>query len=154
MIGEERERGYSLTEGGYYFAISNYFDLSLKGNLYANGSWMTTAQTNYNKLYKYNGNFLFSYANNITGHKGLDDYSQSTNYRLGWNFNQDVKSTPGSRFSASVNMSSTGYDKENSYYVTDHITTQRQSSVSYSKTWEGTPFQSFGKYEPQPECQK
>ena len=71
MIGQERERGYSLTEGGYYFAINNYFDLALKGNIYANGSWMATAQTNYNKLYKYNGNFSFSYANNISGHKGL-----------------------------------------------------------------------------------
>ena len=140
MVGEERERGYSLTEGGYYFAINNYIDLSLKGNIYANGSWMTTAQTNYNRLYKYNGNFLFSYANNINGHKGLDDYSQSTNYRLGWIFNQDTKAMPGSRFSASVNMSSSGYDKQNSYYVADHITTQRQSSVSYSKSWEGTPF--------------
>ena len=40
---------------------------------------------------------------------------------------------------ASVNMSSSGYDQNNSYNVTDHITTQRQSSVSYSKSWEGTP---------------
>jgi hypothetical protein len=37
-------------------------------------------------------------------------------------------------------MSSSGYDKTNSYQVADHVTTQRQSSVSYSKTWEGTPF--------------
>jgi hypothetical protein len=139
-IGEERERGYSLTDGGYYFAISDYFDLTVKGSIYSNGSWLATAQTNYNKLYKYNGNFLFNYANNITGHQGLDDYSQSTNYKLGWTFTQDPKSSPGSRFSASVNMSSSGYEKNNSYVVSDHVTTQKQSSVSYSKTWEGTPF--------------
>ena len=65
---------------------------------------------------------------------------KSTNYRLGWTFNQDPKASPGSRFSASVNMSSSGYDKNNSYNVADHVTTQRQSSVSYSKSWEGTPF--------------
>ncbi len=139
-IGEERARGYSLTEGGYYFAVSDYFDFLIKGNIYANGSWMATAQTNYKKLYKYNGNFSFSYANNISGHKGLNDYAESTNYRLGWIFNQDAKASPGSRFSASVNMSSSGYDKANSYTVADHITTQRQSSVSYSKSWAGTPF--------------
>jgi len=50
------------------------------------------------------------------------------------------KSFPGSRFSASVNMSSSGFDRNNSYVVADHVTTQRQSSVSYSKNWEGTPF--------------
>ena len=59
----------------------------------------------------------------LSGHKGLEDYEQSTNYRLGWTFNQDPKSSPGSRFSASVNMSSSGYDQENSYNVNDHVTT-------------------------------
>ena len=114
--------------------------MQLKEVSYSNGTWLATAQTNYNKLYKYNGNFSFSYANNITGHKGLEDYSKSTNYRLAWTFNQDPKASPGSRFSASVNMSSSGYDRNNSYNVSDHVTTQRQSSISYSKSWDGTPF--------------
>ncbi|HAM10205.1 MAG: hypothetical protein A2X04_13925 [Bacteroidetes bacterium GWF2_41_9] len=139
-FGQERERGYSFKDMGYYFAISSYMDLSIKGDVYSNGTWLANAVTNYNKLYKYNGNFNFSYANNITGHKGLEDYGQSTNYRLGWAFNQDPKSSPGSRFSASVNMSSSGYDQQNSYNVNDHVTTTRQSSISYSKSWAGTPF--------------
>lgn len=139
-IGQEQERGFSLTDGGYYFAISDYFDLSLKGNIYSNGTWMVTTQSNYARRYKFNGNFLFSYANNITGHKGLEDYSKSTNYKLGWTYSQNAKARPGSVFSANVNMSSSGYDKENSYDVEEHVTTQRQSSVSYSKSWEGTPF--------------
>ena len=139
-IGQEVARGYSLTDGGYYFAISNYFDLALRGNLYANGTWMATATSNYNKLYKYTGNFSFSYAKNISGHKGLPDYNKSSNYRLGWTYNQSAKAWPGSRFSANVNMSSSEFDRTNSYNVAEHVTTQRQSSVSYSKTWEGTPF--------------
>jgi LptD protein len=139
-IGEERLRGYSLTEGGYYFAVSDYFDLAIKGNLYSNGTWLGTAQTSYKKLYKYSGSLSFSYANNITGHKGLEDFAKNTNYKLGWTYTQDPKSSPGSRFSASVNMSSSGFDKNNSYSVTEHVTTQKQSSVSYSKSWTGTPF--------------
>jgi hypothetical protein len=139
-IGQENQRGFSLTDGGYYFAVNDYFDLTIKGNLYSNGSWMSTAQSSYRRLYKYNGSFSFSYANNVGGHKGLPDYSVSKNYRLGWMFAQDAKAAPGSRFSASVNMSSSGFDKNNSYEVTEHVTTQRQSSVSYAKTWEGTPF--------------
>jgi hypothetical protein len=138
--GEERVRGFALTEGGYYFAISDYFDLTLKGSLWANGSWLGTVQTDYKRLYKYSGNFSFSYANNISGHQGLQDYLKTNNYRLGWTFTQDAKASPGSRFSASVNMSSSGYDQSNSYNVNDHVTTTRQSSVSYSKSWDGTPF--------------
>jgi len=136
-IGEERARGFSLTEGGYYFALSDYFDLLLKGNLYSNGTWMATAQTSYNRLYKYSGNFSFSYADNKMGHKGLSDFNESKNYRVGWAYTQDAKAAPGSRLSASVNMSSSGFDRNNSYTVTEHVTTQRQSSVSYSKSWDG-----------------
>lgn len=139
-IGQENQRGYSLTDGGYYFAVSDYFDLTLKGSAYANGTWLATGQTSYRRLYKYSGNFSFSYASNKSGHKGLEDYSESSNYRLGWTYTQDPKSSPGSRFSASVNMSSSEFDRSNSYTVQEHVTTQRQSSVSYSKTWEGTPF--------------
>jgi len=138
--GEERTRGFSLTDGGYYFAINDYFDLQVKGSIYANGSWLGTAQTDYRKLYKYSGSFSFSYANNVAGHVGLSDYSKSSNYRLAWTYSQDAKSSPGSRFNASVNMSSSGYDKNNSYNVNDHVTTQRQSSISYTKSWDGTPF--------------
>jgi hypothetical protein len=138
--GEERTRGYSLTDGGYYFAVSDYFDFQIKGSIYANGSWLGTAESNYKRLYKYSGNLAFSYANNIAGHYGLSDYSKTSNYRLSWSFNQDAKASPGSRFTASVNMSSNGYDQNNSYNVNDHITTQRQSSISYSKSWDGTPF--------------
>jgi len=139
-IGQEQLRGYNLTEGGYYFAISEYFDLALRGNIYTNGTWMLTAQSNYSKKYKFDGQFMFSYANNISGHKGLKDYNKATNYKIGWTYNQSAKARPGSRFSANVNMSSSGYDKTNSYNVSEHVTTQRQSSVSYSKTWEGSPF--------------
>jgi len=136
----EEGRGYALTDGGYYFALNNYFDLTLKGNIFTNGSWLSTVATSYNKRYKYSGNFSFTYANNVNGHKGLPDYKKAANYNIGWTFNQNPKARPGSRFSASVNMSSSGFDRNNSYNLTDHITTQRQSSISYSKTWTGTPF--------------
>jgi hypothetical protein len=136
----EEGRGYALTDGGYYFAINNNFDLTLKGNMFSNGSWLLNGMTSYNKLYKYNGNFSFSFANNISGHKGLSDYTQSKNYSIGWTYSQSAKARPGSRFSASVNMSSSAFDRNNSYNLADHITTQRQSSISYSKTWDGTPF--------------
>ena len=138
--GQEARRGYFLSNGGYYFALNDYFDLKLTGTIYTNGTWMADAGTSYRLRYRFSGSFGFSYANNITSYKGLPDYAQSTNYRLNWSHSQDAKSSPGSRFSASVNMSSSGYDRENSYDVADHVTTTRQSSVSYSRNWAGTPF--------------
>jgi lipopolysaccharide assembly outer membrane protein LptD (OstA) len=138
--GQEARRGYFLSNGGYYFALTDYFDLKLTGTVYTNGTWLADAGTSYKLRYRFTGSFGFSYANNVTSYKGLPDYGSSTNYRLTWSHSQDPKSSPGSRFSASVNMSSSGYDKENSYEVADHVTTTRQSSISYSRNWAGTPF--------------
>jgi hypothetical protein len=139
-FAETQQLGYGLRDGGYYFAINDNFDLALIGDIYTNGTWMLNSATNYLKRYKYSGKFSFNYAKNIGGHKGLSDYTKASNYRLDWLYNQDSKAHPSSRFSASVNMSSSGYDKTNSYVPAEHVTTTRQSSVSYSKTWEGTPF--------------
>jgi lipopolysaccharide assembly outer membrane protein LptD (OstA) len=138
--GEERNRGFFLKEGGYYFAISDYFDLRLTGDIYANGSWRSAVATNYKVRYKFGGNFAFTYASNVTGYKGLENYSRNPNYSIRWSHSQDAKARPGSRLSASVNMSSSGFDRENSYTVNEHVTTTKSSSISYSKTWAGTPF--------------
>jgi len=132
--------GYSLQDGGYYFVLNDYLDMTLLGTIYTNGTWMLDGSSNYRRLYKYSGNFSIAYASNISGHIGLSDYSKSDNYHIVWSYNQDEKSMPGSRFSASVNMSSSGFDKENSYNISDHINSQRESSISYTKTWMGTPF--------------
>ena len=138
--GQEQERGYFLSDGGYYFAGTDYFDLALTGSIYTNGTWLGNVNSKYKLRYKFSGNFAFSYANNIDGHKGLPDYSKGRNYRISWTHSQDAKANPTSRLSANVNMSSSSYDRNNSYRPIDLTTTQRQSSVSYSKNWPGTPF--------------
>lgn len=138
--GQEQQRGYFLSDGGYYFAGTDYFDLRVTGNIYSNGTWLASAGTRYNLRYRYSGNFSYSYANNVSGHKGLPDYIKSSNYRISWSHAQDPKSNPGSRLSANVNMSSSNFDRNNTYTPLDNVTTQRQSSVSYSKSWAGTPF--------------
>lgn len=137
--GQEARRGYYLSDGGYYFAINDYFDLSLTGTAYTNGTWLANASSTYKMRYRFSGSFAFSYANNIESYKGLPDYSKTTNYHITWSHSQDSKARPGSRFSASVNMSSSGYDKNNSYNVADHVTTTRQSTINYTKSW-GTNF--------------
>jgi len=138
--GEENNRGYFLKEMGYYFAVSDYFDLRFTGDIYTNGTWRLNTATNYSKRYKFSGNFSFNYANNVSGYKGLENYAKSSNYSVRWTHTQDAKARPGTRFSASVNLSSSGFDRENSYTVQEHVNTTKQSSISYTKTWAGSPF--------------
>jgi hypothetical protein len=137
--GEENSRGFFLRDGGYYWAASQYFDLTVLGDMYSKGSWAASIGTNYKKRYKFSGKFSFEYAKNFYGERGVDEYSQMQ-YKVVWSHSQDSKANPNQTFSASVNMSSSGYDKDNSTTSEDYLTTTKSSSISYSRNFENTPF--------------
>ena len=59
------DRGIGFQNGVYYFAISDYLDLTVLGDAYSNGSWGLRTSSNYRKRYRYNGAFSFSYENLI-----------------------------------------------------------------------------------------
>ncbi len=142
--GEEENRGFFLREGGYYWAAGEYFDLALKGDIYSKGSWGTQLHSNYRKRYKFSGSLDLSYKINIYGESGLDTYQKSKQYAVTWSHSQDAKANPNRTFSASVNLSSSGYDKQNSYVGqtggNNYLQTQKSSSISYSQKFENTPF--------------
>ena len=67
---------------------------------------------------------------------------KSTNFNLRWSHNQDAKSNPNARFSASVNLGSSKYFREslNEVNSSDFLTNTLSSSISYYKNFVGTPF--------------
>lgn len=140
--GENSTQGYFLQNGGYYFAVSDYADLTLLGDIYSNGSWGMRAETNYIVKYKYSGNFNFRYENLINGLRGFPDYGKSANYNIRWSHSQDQKASPNSRFSASVNLGSSKYYREslNEYNSNAFLNNTLSSSVSYYQNFVGTPF--------------
>lgn len=140
--GENNRQGFFLQNGGYYFALSDYLDLAVLADLYTNGSWGIRAESSYALRYKFNGNFSFRFENLINGERGFDDYSKSSNYNIRWSHSQDSKSSPNSRFSASVNMGSSKYYKEslNEFNNNSFLNNTLSSSVSYYKKLVGTPF--------------
>lgn len=142
--GEEKNRGFFLRNGGYYFAMSDYFDLALTADIYSNGTWGFGIRSNYKVRYRFSGNLAFSYYNNVAGDLDIGDYVRQSDYSINWSHRLDPKSSPSSTFSASVNMSSSSYDKNHSYSETNYLTNTKQSSISYSKRWEGTPFNFSG----------
>ena len=79
-IGEDYNRGFYLRNGGYYFALGDYADLALTGEIYTRGSWGLAAQSNYVKRYKFRGNFSINYLTTVTGDKGDPDYQKMHNF--------------------------------------------------------------------------
>ena len=136
--GDENSRGFYLRDGGYYFAMSDKWDLKLLGEIYTKGSWGFSAASNYKKRYKYSGSFLFSYQDTKTGDKGMPDFSEQKSFKLQWSHRQDAKANPFSSLSASVNFASSKYERNNltSMYNPQSLTqSTRTSSVSWSTTF-------------------
>ncbi len=138
--GESRERGYSLINGGYFFALSDYFNLALTGDYYTNGSYAFRADTQYKVRYKFNGRLSFSSERILFSERGLPDFSETNTYNIRWNHSQDTKSSPNSRFSASVNLGSSNFYRQslNQANTGNFLNNNFSSSVSYSKTFPGT----------------
>ncbi|MDC3388031.1 putative LPS assembly protein LptD [Flavobacteriaceae bacterium] len=138
-FGENNDRGYFIQNGGYYFAVSDYFDLTVLGDFYTNGSFGYNISSDYKVNYKYSGQFGYRAENLITSERGFPDYSKRKIYNLRWSHSQDAKSNPNSRFSASVNLgSSTYYSQSNNQFNTQNtLTNTLSSSISYSKSFPG-----------------
>ena len=140
--GEEVARGFFFRNIGYYFAMGQHMDLDIMGDYYTLGSWALRAMSQYNKIYKYNGNFNMEYAFNATGDKGSLDYNAATTFSVRWNHTQSPKARPGTSFSASVNFASANnnaYNNNPTHDAFQSINNSMNSSISYARSWQGSP---------------
>ncbi|MDP4206069.1 MAG: putative LPS assembly protein LptD, partial [Bacteroidota bacterium] len=138
--GEENQRGFFLRDGGYYWAANEYFDAAVRSEIYSKGSWGIKLGSNYKLRYKFSGNLDFRYADNVFGEKGLSNYYKTKDFSLMWSHSQDSKANPSQTFSASVNFSTSGYDRNNSFSAQRYLTNSKSSSVSFTKKWDNSPF--------------
>ena len=140
-IGESNNRGYYLQNGGYYLGLSQFFDLSLTGDYYSNGSYGFRADSQYKLMYNFSGRLSMRFENLISGERGIPGYSKSTVFNIRWNHSKDPKSSPNSNFSASVNFGSSDYFREsvNQLNSPNFLNNTLSSSVAYTKRIPGNP---------------
>ena len=139
VYGEEQIRGFFLRNGGYYFAINDYLDLRVTGDIYSKGGHALTFNQNYVKRYAFRGSMNFSYTKNVTS--SLVNNTEQNSYWFRWN--HAPQSRGNSRFSASASLGSSSYNSNNNLALQDFnrsITAQYSSNISYSNSLQGTPF--------------
>jgi len=141
-FGDEYERGLFFKGIGYYWAINDYMDLELTGDIYTKGTWAVYAKSRYIKRYKFNGNINIEYRSDVRGEKELPNYSKSNSFNIRWTHTQDAKANPYCNFSASVNFATSGYNQNsiNNYYrpeINSQNTTS--SSINYTQRFPNSP---------------
>jgi len=139
-FGEDQKLGFYLRNFGYYFAISDYIDLTTTGTIYSKGAYELNSTIHYLKRYKYSGDLSLSYGSH---NYGLEGDPPAKDFNVTWSHSQDPNAHPGSTFSASVNAGTSTFYSNNPSYSNYNIQALTQNSlrstINYSKTW-GTLF--------------
>ncbi|MGI4971873.1 MAG: putative LPS assembly protein LptD [Janthinobacterium lividum] len=146
-FGQGQQRGYSLTNGGYYWAPNDYIGLRVTGDIYAGnadrwGGWGMATELTYRKRYKYQGSFRFTYANQpvapilSTTTIVNSDYLYSNSINTFWiSWSHSPTPLPGGGvFSASVQAGSSSYNRVNTLNARQLLSAAFNSTISYSKT--------------------
>lgn len=133
--GESNNQGFFLEGLGYYFGISDYFDLEVRGDIYSRGSWAIKPNLRYNNRYHYSGRLNFDYAINKIGTPETPSYSEQKNFAIRWNHMQDPKANPYRKFNATVNYVSSNYNRYNQVSTENQLSNTFSSSISYYRNW-------------------
>ncbi|MBQ9297260.1 MAG: LPS-assembly protein LptD [Paludibacteraceae bacterium] len=142
-FGDDYTRGLYLSNLGYYFAICDYLDLQITGDIYTRGTWAIRAQSKYIWRYHFSGNLNISYRNDVTSEKGMPDYAVKKNFQVQWTHTQDAKFNPYSSFSASVNFATSGYNRSNinSYYNPNlYSENTKSSTINFTQRFPDSPW--------------
>lgn len=133
-FGYREDLGRYLSHIGYFWAINNYMDLALYGDLYTKGGYAINSRYRYIKRYTFNGQVEFSYVNNSYGEQTDPDYQRRKEYRIFINHSHEL--TPTSRLNVNLNFLSNTYFQNKSSTLQEILNDQIYSSASFTKNFE------------------
>ncbi len=126
--GESADRGFFLRNGGYYWYISEFVTLDLRGEIYTNGSWGLEMALPYRKRYRYSGGASIRYNKRFQGE--ATEREEFTDFWIRWNHSPIPRGK--STFAASVNFGTTQFNRRNSFNPRDQLSNTFSSSISYN----------------------
>ena len=133
--------GLGLEGLGYYKVLSDNIDITTKMNLYSYGGWNMNINSKYIKRYHYNGSFNLTLQKNKILNRGsfkvADEFTENSSYMITWGHFRDAKARPGTTLTANVNFGSTQFNRNILNNPYQNFNNQLQSSIAYSKTWDG-----------------
>jgi hypothetical protein len=142
--GSSEYRGYFLQNGGFYWAASEFFDLSLTGNIYTKGGYGLQTSSAYKKRYKYSGSLSANYNLLRFGREEFAPFlagafDNRSDFSIRWSHRQDAKANPYFNFSANVNIATAQFFQITSVNPNQVLQNRLNSSISFSRRWADRP---------------
>lgn len=136
--GQDGRRGQYFHNFGYFWALSDYFDVALTGDYYTKGGWGARSRFRYAKRYDFNGSLDAGYSKISIGDANdpASKRSEQSDWRLSWNHFQSID--PTAQLSANLQFVSSNYLNNNSIDYNTLLSQQIYSAASFSKSWENS----------------
>lgn len=141
--------GYYLQNLGYYFPINDKTDMTVRADVYANGSFGINTTNNYKVLYKSTGNLFLSYNRYNIGDRDVrSSYYHREAYTVRWRHAQDNRKNPSITFNADVNYQSNQQTNRLTAGNTEQfLQSQFISSINFSKSFKNGALSLYARQE-------
>lgn len=134
--GQDVRRGHYLSHFGYYWALSDYYDLTTTFDWYARGGWLNRSLFRYALRYNFTGSVNASITRTHEGEPGDPDRTEQRDYNVSIFHNQQID--PSMRLDVNFTFSSGTYYRNFSSNLDEILRQNIISNATLSKSWEGT----------------
>lgn len=134
-LSHDSDRGYSFSDLGYFWAINDYLDLRLEGDIAFNGSWRFAERFRYSSRYHFSGKLEGEYERYFKGDRDDADFEEFNSWSLRFEHHQDFD--PSSALDVRLRLQ--GGDRSYDLDAIDAETVvneQADSYASYGKTFD------------------
>ena len=125
-----QDQGFFLRGGGFYWAINDFVDWRIEGDIYSRGEWALRNTWQYALRYRFAGNFNINFGMVPSGERETETFAQTRSFRLNWSHSQAPEANQNSSFSASVNFFNSASQRYSSN-IADHFNNQSTSNIAY-----------------------
>lgn len=131
--GRDNLRGFFLAQGGYYWALSDYYDLRLEGDIGTFGSWATRGRFRYKERYDLDGSIEGQFERLVRGEITDPDYVRNENWYV--NLQHQQRFNPTTQLSGNLRFAGGKQYSVNSFNPTDALQQQAASTLTFTKTF-------------------
>ena len=132
---DQGSRGSGLEHFGYYFALSDYMDLSITGDWMTGGTWRVSPNYRYVKRYDFSGSLSGYYQHVFENEPSDPGYVDRADYFANLTHNQTFN--PTTRLDVNFSFASSENFRR-ALTRTDYLNQEITSNATLSKSWEGT----------------
>lgn len=131
--------GFGLRGVGWYFPLSEHFNLELRSDIYLKGTFGISAASNYRKRYKYNGNVRVGFDSRQIENLSDASVSRRNSFSLQWSHRQDNRAHPTNTFGGNINIQTNNYQSNVFNDANNVLQAQLYSTMTFTKRWQDAP---------------